>query len=118
MSLGLCWGHKGVAEIVHIDELEREFCADCFVVQPVPKEALLAAVVAANPPFEEGDRVECRTAGQVYDGVGVVAQVSMDPADLATPVCPMFRVIMEEKAYPEMTDEGWYSGICLSKVDA
>lgn len=118
MSVGLCWGCKNVAEIVHTDELERGFCTNCFDGQPVSREVLLAAWIAAHPPFLEGDRVECRTAGEVYDGVGVVAEVSVDPADLATPVCPMFRVIMEEKAYPEMTDEGWYSGICLAKVDA
>lgn len=118
VSAVLCWGCKAVAPIVYTDELDRGFCEACYVAQPVPREALLAAWVAANPPFDVGDKVECRTGAQVYDGIGVVAEVSTDPKDLATPIVPMFRVVIEEKSYPEVPDEVWYSGICLSKVDA
>jgi hypothetical protein len=66
--------------------------------------------------FQIGDRVECRTGGQIYDGIGTVVVVSMLPEELASPVCPMFRVVIDEKAYPEVPDFVWYSEICMTKV--
>lgn len=107
-----------MAEIVHTDVLGRNFCASCWVVQPLPREVILASWAAANCPYDVGDKVECRTGGQVYDGVGTIVEKSTDPKDLATPLVPMFRVAIEDKAYPEMPDEAWYSEVCITKVDA
>lgn len=69
-------------------------------------------------PFREGDRVSCKTGGQIYDGIGHVVRVSFDPEDLASPVVPMFLVALDEKAYPEAPDEIWYSERCLEPVGA
>lgn len=68
-------------------------------------------------PYIVGDRVSCKTGGQVYDGVGHVVKVSFDPVDLATPVHPMFLVHIDEPAYPEVPEEVWYSEICLEAVN-
>jgi len=69
--------------------------------------------LATTVPYDVGDKVHCKTAGQVYDGIGHVVKVSFDPADLASPVMPMFLVAIDEKAYPEVPDEVWYSEVCL-----
>jgi hypothetical protein len=70
--------------------------------------------LAATVPYEVGDRVSCKTAAQVYDGIGHVIKVSFDPLDLASPVHPMFLVAIDEPAYEEVPDQVWYSEICLS----
>lgn len=72
----------------------------------------------AGLPYKVGDRVHCTSGGVVYDGIGHVAEISIDPKDLASPVVPMFRVEMEEKAYPEMPDEMYYPEVLLKKVEA
>lgn len=76
------------------------------------------AFLTATVPYSEGDRVACKTGGQVYEGVGRVVRVSFDPGDLASPVMPMFLVKMEDKAYPEVPDEVWFSEICMEPVNA
>jgi hypothetical protein len=72
----------------------------------------------AGLPFQVGDKVHCTSGGVVYDGIGHIAEISVDPKDLASPVVPMFRVEMDEKAYPEMPDEMWYPELLLKKVEA
>lgn len=75
------------------------------------------AFLAATVPYSEGDRVRCRTGGQVLDGVGRVVRVSHDPADLASPVMPMFLVAIDEKAYEDAPEEAWYSEVCLEPAE-
>lgn len=118
MSRFPCFSCKRLREIVLTDKLERDFCADCSVSQPAFRELALATWAAENVPFHVGDKVACKTGGQIYDGVGHVEEVSTDPRDLASPVVPMFRVAIDEKAYDEVPDEVWYSEVCLSLVDA
>jgi hypothetical protein len=113
-----CFSCKHLREIVLTDKLDRDFCADCSTRQPAFRELVLATWAAENAPFRVGDKVACKTGGQIYDGVGHVQEVSTKPEDLASPVVPMFRVAIDEKAYPEMDDECWYSEVCLTKVDA
>ncbi len=74
--------------------------------------------LAATIPYKVGDKVSCRSGGVIYDGVGHVVEVSFDPKDLASPVIPMFRVEMDEKAYETMPDEMWYPELLLTPVEA
>jgi hypothetical protein len=67
-------------------------------------------------PFEIGDTVECRTAGVIFDGIGVIDDISMEPQHFGTPVYPSFHVKLTEKAYPEAPDELWYMEMQLSLV--
>lgn len=76
------------------------------------------AFLSATVPYEVGDRVACKTGGQVYDGTGHVIKVSFDPEDLASPVMPMFLVAIDDKAYEDVPNEVWYSEICLESVTA
>lgn len=72
--------------------------------------------LAATVPYDVGDVVSCKTGGQVYEGIGRIVRVSFDPADLASPVMPMFLVRMENKAYEDVPDEVWFSEICMERV--
>lgn len=127
----ICSSCRAPKEIVYTDKLDRAFCADCFGEDP--RWAALDFLMATIP-YKVGDRVECRTAADfkpdlagrevptaaVYDGIGHVVEISFSPEVGATLVVPMFRVAIDEKAYPECPDEVWYSEACLepAKVDA
>jgi hypothetical protein len=67
-------------------------------------------------PFKEGDRVQCRTGGVIFDGVGTVQEVSFDLEHGGTLIFPMFRVSIDEPADELSPAEGWYSEICLARV--
>jgi hypothetical protein len=113
---GLCQGCRRIRALSHTDEADRSYCADCADLLPVAQSAVLVAFLANTVPYREGDIVSCKTGAQVYDGIGHVVQVSFSPEDLASPVVPMFRVAIDEPAYPEVPNEVWYSEICMSRV--
>ncbi len=66
-------------------------------------------------PFEKGDRVDCRLAGERYDGRGTITTVSMDLKDGGTPVNPIFHVAFDGDARDGRRD-GWYCENDLAKV--
>ncbi|MCV7383915.1 DUF4236 domain-containing protein [Mycolicibacter longobardus] len=70
--------------------------------------------VPVRSPFQVGDRVECRTAGELYDGIGTVraASILLDVGG-GTPTYPMFQVVLGDPQRPDLTDPQWYSEICL-----
>lgn len=110
----VCYSCKHLRDIVHTDELERGYCSHCYV----PRDQLWAYnFMALTVPFKEGDRVECRTGGLLYDGIGVVEEVSTSLANGGTWVHPAFRVRFDTKAYDTVPDEQWYTEGCLTKVD-
>src|ERR1700756_4360779 len=115
MTLSLCWSCKSIRDIVYIDGVDRQYCNDCVTLLPSNQSDMLMSFLSATVPYQVGDIVSCKTAGQVFDGVGHVVEVSFDPKDLASPVMPMFRVAMDEKAYDQVPDEIWYSEICLER---
>jgi len=122
----ICWSCRAIKQIAYTDEVERGYCLDCARSLPVGGYIAALEFLDATVPFKVGDRVECRTAAsfdederptsQVYDGIGRVIEVSTNLKDLATPVFPMFRVAIDEKAYPDAPDERWYSEMCLEPV--
>ena len=117
---GLCASCKQLKEIAWTDNFDREFCEQCYAVLLTTQEATsfwMYEYLMATIPFQVGDRVECRTAGTLYDGIGVVEEVSFDPAKYGTPVYPSFYCRIEEKAYPEAPDVLWYTETCLRHVD-
>ena len=60
-------------------------------------------------PFEIGDRVECRTVGRIYDGIGQIVAVSTDLEQGGTEMSPAYRVRMDHDK-----SELWYTGKCLT----
>lgn len=112
----VCWGCHRPKEIVHTDPLGRRFCQACMVIvglgggETAGREFLLVTV-----PYEKGDRVDCRLAGERYDGRGTITTVSMDLKDGGTPVNPIFHVAFDG-GEPEAKTDGWYCEADLTKV--
>lgn len=92
------------------------YCVDCERLRPQEPEEEGLTFLFATFPFEKGDVVECRTGAKLYDGVGVIQEISVDLKDSGTLVHPAMRVKFTEKAYPEVPDELWYNEVCLKKV--
>lgn len=111
----VCQGCRQGRDIVYTDG-GLGYCADCATTLPIPSVARAMGFLAATIPFRVGDRVECRLAGQILEGVGTVEDISFDIEHGGTPVCPSFLVKIEQKAYPEAPDEEWATEICLTKV--
>lgn len=110
----VCYSCKHLRDIIHTDELERGYCSQCYA----PRDLLYAFnFMMLTIPFQVGDRVECRTGGQLYDGIGTVEEISADLENGGTWVHPAFRVRFEEKAYDTVPDLQWYTESCLKKVD-
>ena len=117
MTGTVCQGCKQLAEIVHTDSLGLDYCAQCAKDIPVPGETLAVEYLLANPAFVNGDRVECRTAGEIFDGVGTVMEMSFDIEHGGTLIYPAFRVVIDEPVNEHSPKEGWYTEICLRRVD-
>lgn len=114
MTERVCFTCKRLGEIVHTDQLDRGYCARCHV----PRDIVYAqAFMALTQPFEVGDRVECRTAGVIFDGTGVIEEISTDLKDGGTWVYPAYRIKFDTKAYDSVPDVQLYTEICLTKVD-
>lgn len=117
MTRGLCEICKNLKDTAYTDPVGREYCTDCFSSLPIPTASRIVEYLMLTIPFKIGDRVECRTAGALYDGIGVIDEISIEPEKFGTPVFPSFHVIIDEKAYPECPDSIWYMETQLKKVD-
>ncbi len=61
-------------------------------------------------PLGVGDRVECRTIGEIYDGKGFIIKVSTDLHDGGTEVHPAYLVRLDDDR------ELLYTSICLTRI--
>lgn len=113
---GLCEDCKELKPVGWTDSVGREYCLECFIDLHAPSIYRMVEYLTFSIPYSVGDRVRCYTAGTLYDGIGVVEEISMDPVNFGTPVYPSFRVSITEKAYEEAPDELWYTEVCLRKV--
>lgn len=97
---------------------ELDYCEECLenILPPEQPELLGLAYLLATIPFQVGDKVECRTAGELYDGVGTVKEIDTEFKMGGTPVFPAFRVLLEEKIDKNLPDELWYTENGLKKV--
>jgi hypothetical protein len=115
MSSGFCFVCKTIAKIVYTDESDRDYCVKCAADLPVPSEVYGLIYLSETVPFKVGDKVECRTAGELYDGVGKVVEVSTSSVNGGSLVYPAFKVALEEKAENFLPDDLWYTEICLRR---
>lgn len=119
----LCYGCKQFKEIVYTQGgTDQPFCEECSMIQPLTSDEWATVLLVApdspwGPPFRPGDKVEARTAGTIYDGVGEVTNMYMDLEHGGTPVYPTFRVVLNEKAHDQAPDEALYTEVCLTKVE-
>lgn len=112
-----CWGCKARREITYTEqETGRDFCHDCMMALPPSNDELRMIFLMMTIPFKVGDRVEARTGATLFDGVGVVSEVSTSLEHGGTVVYPTFLVEIDDKAYPEAPDNCWYTEVCLSKL--
>jgi len=117
MAAGTCWGCRTHKEIYYTeDETGRQFCQPCFAAMPPSSDDMRMMFLLLTIPFKVGDRVEARTAGTLFDGVGVVEDVSISLEHGGTPVYPTFHVKLDDKAYDDAPDDAWYTEVCLQKV--
>jgi len=114
----LCFGCKDLRDIIYVDSVERGYCATCVQSLPIATAVWAMQFLSATIPFKAGDRVQAYTAGEIYDGVGTVQDVSFDLKHGGTPVIPMFRVVIDEPADENAPEQGWYPERCLRRVPA
>jgi len=110
---GLCTNCKSFQDIVYQDEAERPYCVDCLGLLPEAQMMALMSFLYATVPFSEGDKVSVKAVGEIFEGTGHVTEISFSPEQLASPVVPMFHVVFDDKAYPEVPDSSWYPEQCL-----
>ena len=117
MTGTVCRGCKHLRPIVHVDDMGLEYCAECTASLPKPVEVAGLEFLLASIPYTKGDRVECRTAGVMYDGVGTVEEISFEiERGGGTPIYPAFLVKIDEPANDQSPAEGWYHEPCLRRV--
>jgi hypothetical protein len=115
----LCYGCKAIKEIAYTEQgTSRTFCQECALQLPPTSEELALLFIQLTCPYKVGDRVEARTAGTVFDGVGVVTEISTQVINGGTPVYPSFQVELETKEHEKAPDKAWYTEVCLRKVAA
>lgn len=112
-----CWGCKQRKPLALTDVLARSFCVECAVIQETGQFTAENGrrFLAVTVPYEVGDRVECRLAGERYEGTGKIVTVSMDFKDGGTPVMPIFHVVFDEPGRGGKTD-AWMCERDLTKV--
>lgn len=115
----LCASCKGVKDNTIQDrDTGHHYCTDCARSYPVPSHVLGMLFLLNTIPFRVGDVVECRTAGVLFDGIGVVESISMDPKDYGSPIYPSFQVRLTDKRLEDVPDVVNYTEVCLRKVES
>ena len=113
----ICNGCRNLRQISYVEPgTERHFCAECALALPPTSVELALLYLEMTTPFKVGDRVEARTAAQIYDGVGEVTDISTSLDHGGTLVYPTFHVEIEAKAHDLAPQEAWYTECCLTKV--
>lgn len=115
-KVDLCESCREIKPVAHVDPVGRSYCATCRLIMPQTTTEHMVTFLMETIPFEVGDRVEARTAGILFDGVGVIDQVSIEPENFGTPVYPSFHVVIDKKAYATAPDDLWYMESQLTKV--
>lgn len=113
----MCYLCKSPKEDVYTDVNDLHYCQQCMGSFPTPSVVRAMNFLMATVPYADGDRVECRTGGEIFDGIGTVDGISFDLKDGGTPVYPAFHVVLDEKAYEDAPDECWYTEVCLRPVE-
>ncbi len=118
MTKRLCFGCRELAEIAYVDPVDRGMCANCVAEQPIGSVVRAMQFLSLTIPFKVGDRVEARTAGEIYDGIGTVTEVHFDLEHGGTPIYPSFRVVIDEPADELAPEQGLYTECCLTLISA
>ena len=106
-----CWSGDG-RPIKFIDGLtERAFCNICAASEITSSRDVHLQYIDSLIPFEQGERVECWTVAEFYDGPGTVVGVSTELQYGGTPINPAYLVKLDDQ------DElFWYTPVCLKRT--
>lgn len=113
---GICEGCKEIQSIGWTDSVGREYCIPCFMDLHAPSTYRMLEHLTFSIPYQVGQRVRCYTAATLYDGIGTIDEISIEPEKYGTPVYPSFHVTLTQKAYPEAPDSLYYTEACLKPV--
>lgn len=98
--------------VKYIDNVTlRGYCAVCASSEFTSSLSVNLQFISDLVPYEIGERVECRTMGEFYDGTGVITEMSTSLEKGGTPVHPAYRVKLDN-------DKGelWYTPVCLTRT--
>lgn len=94
------------------DVTQRGYCTVCASSEMTSSLTVHLQFISDTIPLEVGERVECRTVGQYYDGTGVIVEMSTDLAQGGTPVHPAYRVKLDGDTGETL----WYTPCCLTRT--
>ncbi|QGJ94873.1 hypothetical protein SEA_REDWATTLEHOG_10 [Gordonia phage RedWattleHog] len=99
--------------VEYVDEVtQRGYCSVCASSEVTSSLAVHMQFISDLVPLEVGERVECRTVGEYYDGTGVIVEISTELRHGGTPVHPAYRVRLDG----EKGEELWYTPVCLTRT--
>lgn len=114
----LCASCRGYTEIAYADSVDRQYCVSCALELPdIGPMARAIIFLYLTVPYQVGDVVEARTAGQLYDGIGTVTGVYFDLEHGGSPIYPAFGVHIDQPADENAPLEGWYTENCLRRAE-
>lgn len=115
--IALCFRCRQHKELIVVEDGTKfGYCSECVNWNVPSPEVQAMTFLLETVPFKIGDVVECRTGGVVYDGVGVIEEVSFELEDSGTLACPAFRVRLTKKEVEQDLDGLWYNEVCLTKA--
>lgn len=97
---------------IYEDEITlRPYCTVCAATEATSSRNVHLQFLSDLVPYVPGERVECWTAGTIYEGFGIVQRVSTDLIDGGTPVHPAYLVRLDDRDEPL-----WFTPICLKRA--
>lgn len=109
----ICLCGKG-RPVKYTDEVtQRGYCSVCATNEITSSLNVHLQFLSDLVLFDVGDRVECRTVGEYYDGTGTVVESSTELSNGGTPIYPAYRVKLDG----EDGITQWYTPICLTRTN-
>lgn len=108
-TLCMCGRHP----VKYVDVVtQRGYCMVCSSSEITSSPNAHLQFISDVVPLAVGERVECRTMGEFYDGTGVIEEISTDLSRGGTPVHPAYRVKLDGERERSL----WYTPICLTRT--
>lgn len=88
----------------------RGYCAACAMNEATSTRHVHLQWLAALLPLAVGERVQCCTVGEFYDGDGEIVEISTEVIHGGTPVHPAYLVQLDDGR------RWWYTSCCLTRT--
>lgn len=111
MSADFCLCGHG-RPVTYRDAVTRVgFCNVCASSEITSSREVNLQYLSDLIPYREGERVQCWTMGEFYDGVGVITEVSTELRNGGTPIHPAYLVKLDDQEEPL-----WYTAVCFKRT--